>query len=130
MRDRTISRSWSHHKLWMVADHTVARLVVQLIVPPDDWWCHQSYVHVRSATNDRIATQIYLTPEIPIGSRVMSRTTSAPTGGRARKVVAIIAGCRKFSYISRLSCQHCIHDRRSATKFDTHVRTDMGQIRT
>ena len=47
-------------------------------------------------TNDRIATQRYLTSEIPIGSRVMSRTTSAPTGGRARKVVAIIAGCRSF----------------------------------
>ena len=47
-------------------------------------------------TNDRIATQRYLTPEIPIGSRVMSRTTSAPTGGRARMVVAIIAGCRSF----------------------------------
>ena len=31
-----------------------------------------------------------------LGSRVMSRTTSAPTGGRARKVVAIIAGCRSF----------------------------------
>ena len=44
--------------------------------------------------NDRIATQIYLTPEIPIWSRVMSRITSAATGGRARKVVAIIAGCR------------------------------------
>ena len=25
-----------------------------------------------------------------------SRATSAPTGGRARKVVAIIAGCRSF----------------------------------
>ena len=47
-------------------------------------------------TNDRIATQRYLTPEILIGSRVMSRTTSAPAGGRARKVVAIIAGCRSF----------------------------------
>ena len=53
-------------------------------------------LHYRDSTNDRIATQRYLTPEIPIGSRVMSRTTSAPTGGRARKVVAIIAGCRSF----------------------------------
>ena len=26
----------------------------------------------------------------------MSRTTSAPTGGRARKVVDIITGCRSF----------------------------------
>ena len=51
---------------------------------------------IRHTTNDRIATQIYLSPEIPIGSRVMSRTTSAPTGGRARKMFAIIAGCRSF----------------------------------
>ena len=54
------------------------------------------YVGLLHVINDRIATQRYLTPEIPIGSRVMSRTTSAPTGGRARKVVAIIAGCRSF----------------------------------
>ena len=26
--------------------------------------------------------------------------------------------------------QHCIHDRRSATKFDTHIRTDVGLILT
>ena len=46
--------------------------------------------------NDRIATQRYLTPEIPIGSPVMSRTTSEPSGGRSRKMVAIVAGCRSF----------------------------------
>ena len=51
---------------------------------------------LRHCINDRIATQRHLTPKIPIGSRVMSRTTSAPTGGRARKVVAVIAGCRSF----------------------------------
>ena len=27
----------------MIADHAVALLVVQLVVPPDDWWCHPSY---------------------------------------------------------------------------------------
>ena len=47
-------------------------------------------------TNDRIATQRYLTPEIPIGSPVMSRTTSEPSGGRSRKMVSIVAGCRSF----------------------------------
>ena len=37
----------------------------------------------------------------------------------------------QFSYISRLSYQHCIHDRRRATKFGTHIRlcdgTDSNQ---
>ena len=47
-------------------------------------------------TNDRIATQRYLTPDIPIGSPEMSRTTSEPSGGRSRKMVAIVAGCRSF----------------------------------
>ena len=46
--------------------------------------------------NDRIATQRYSSPEIPIGSRVMSRTTSAPSGRRSRKMVANVAGCRSF----------------------------------
>ena len=46
--------------------------------------------------NDRIATQRYLTPEIPIGSPVMSRTTSEPSDGRSRKMVANVAGCRIF----------------------------------
>ena len=46
--------------------------------------------------NDRIATQIYLTPDIPIGSPVMSRTTTEPSGGRSRKMVAIVAGFRSF----------------------------------
>ena len=48
----------------------------------------------RRNTNDRIATQRYLTPEIPIGSPVMSRTTSEPSDGRSRKMVANVAGCR------------------------------------
>ena len=47
-------------------------------------------------TNDRIATQRYSSPKIPIGSRVMSRTTSAPSGRRSRKMVANVAGCRSF----------------------------------
>ena len=47
-------------------------------------------------TNDRIAMQRYLTPEIPIGSPVMSHTTSEPSDGRSRKRVAIVAGCRSF----------------------------------
>ena len=46
--------------------------------------------------NDRIATQRYVTPEIPIASPVISRTTSEPSGGRARKMVAIVAGYRGF----------------------------------
>ena len=36
----------------------------------------------------------------------------------------------KFLYISRLSYQHCIHACRTATKFGTHIRMDMGLIRT
>ena len=113
---------------------------------------------VSAEINDRIATQRYLTPEVPIGSPVMSRTTSEtsvgltgqqklyvrrshmrpephhdelhtfrreneprrhcrnegwiravaeshcrhdmmmsePSGGRSRKMVAIVAGCRSF----------------------------------
>ena len=43
LRDRTTSRVWSHHQLWIIADHAVARLVVQLVVSPDDWWCHPLY---------------------------------------------------------------------------------------
>ena len=83
--------------------------------------------------NDRIiATQIYLTPDIPIVSPVMSRTTSEPSGGRSRKMVAIVAGCHSFRTF--LDChtiyQHCIHDRRTATTFGTHIRIDMGLIRT
>ena len=50
----------------------------------------------RPTTNDRIATQIYVSPEIPSGSPVMSRTTSEPSGGYARKMVAIVAGYRSF----------------------------------
>ena len=46
--------------------------------------------------NDCIATQIYPTPEIMIGSPVMSRNTSEPSGGRSRMMVAIVAGCRSF----------------------------------
>ena len=46
--------------------------------------------------NDRIATQRYVTPEIPIGSPVISRTTSELSGGRARKMVAIVSGYRSF----------------------------------
>ena len=46
--------------------------------------------------NDRIATQRYVTPEIPIASPVISRTTSEPSGGRARKMVAIVAVYRGF----------------------------------
>ena len=38
----------------------------------------------------------YSSPEIPIGSRVMSRTTSEPSDGRSRKMVANVAGCRSF----------------------------------
>ena len=49
-----------------------------------------------SNNNDRIATQRSLTPEIPIGSPVISRTTSEPSDGRSRKMVANVAGCRSF----------------------------------
>ena len=51
---------------------------------------------LRQGANDRIATQRYSSPEIPIGSRVMSRTTSEPSDGRSRKMVANVAGCRSF----------------------------------
>ena len=53
-------------------------------------------VATAAETNDRIATQRYSSPEIPIGSRVMSHTTSAPSGRRSRKMVANVAGCRSF----------------------------------
>ena len=42
---------------------------------------------------DCIATQRCPTPEILIASPVISRTTSEPSGGRARMMVAIVAGC-------------------------------------
>ena len=104
----------------------------------DNLFCNKcAFVRLRAAlfvrlpsTNDRIATQRYSSPEIPIGSRVMSRTTSEPSDGRSRKMVANVAGCRSFLYISRLSYQHCIHACRTATKFGTHIRMDVGLIRT
>ena len=40
LRDRTTSRAWLHHQLWMIADHEVARLVAQLVVTSNGWWCH------------------------------------------------------------------------------------------
>ena len=83
--------------------------------------------------NDRIAMQRYLTPEIPIGSPVMSRTTSEPSDGRSRKMVANVAGCRSFrtfrdchTSIAVTPVGQC----RTATKFGTHIRMDMGLIRT
>ena len=30
----------SVHQSWVIAGPTVARLVVQLVLPPDNWWCH------------------------------------------------------------------------------------------
>ena len=42
--------------------------------------------------NDCIATPRCPTPEILIASPVISRTTSEPSGGRARMMVAIVAG--------------------------------------
>ena len=70
----------------------------------DNLFCNKcAFVRLRAAlfvrlpsTNDRIATQRYSSPEIPIGSRVMSRTTSEPSDGRSRKMVANVAGCRSF----------------------------------
>ena len=47
-----------------------------------------------------IATQRYLTPDIPIGSPVMSRTTCEPSGGRSRKMVAIVAGSAIFVHFA------------------------------
>ena len=64
-------------------------LLYILLTPPP-------HTHTPHRINDRIATQIYSSPEIPIGSRVMSRTTSAPSGRRSRKMVANVAGCRSF----------------------------------
>ena len=84
--------------------------------------------HYWYSINDRIATQRYLTPEIPIGSPVMSRTTSEPSGRRSRKMVAIVAGCRSFRTFRDCQFQHCIHDRRTAIKFGTHIRIDMWLI--
>ena len=52
--------------------------------------------NIEEETNDRIATQIYITPEIPIGSPVMNYTTCEPSGGRFRNMVAIVAGCRSL----------------------------------
>ena len=46
-----------------------------------------------TSTNDCIATQRCPTPEILIASPVISRTTSEPSGERARMMVAIVAGC-------------------------------------
>ena len=43
---------------------------------------------------------MYSSPEIPIGSRVTSRTTSAPSGRRSRKMVANVAGCRSFVHFA------------------------------
>ena len=43
LHGRTTSREWSHHQSCMIVGQSVARLVVQLVVPPDDWWCHLSY---------------------------------------------------------------------------------------
>ena len=82
---------------------------------------------IAAMINDCIATQRYPTPEIMIGSTVMSSATSEPSGGRSRIMVAIVAGCRSFRTFR--DC-HCIHDRRTATKFCTHIRIDMGLIRT
>ena len=53
-------------------------------------------------------TQRYLTPEIPIGSPVMSRTTSEPSDGRSRKMVLDAAVFVHFAIVipalhSRLS---------------------------
>ena len=36
LRDRTSSRACSQHQLSMIKDTSVVRLVVQLVVPPDD----------------------------------------------------------------------------------------------
>ena len=47
----------------------------------------------RSSINDCIATPRCPTPEILIASPVISRTTSEPSGGRARMMAAIVAGC-------------------------------------
>ena len=57
-------------------------------------------IRLQRVTNDRIATQGSLTPEIPIGSPVMSRTTSEPSDGRSRKMVANVAGCRSLVHFA------------------------------
>ena len=58
-------------KYWQMY-HTILSDIVNVILQNDG--------HFQRITNDRIATQIYLTPEIPIGSPVMNRTTSEPAG--------------------------------------------------
>ena len=50
--------------------------------------------------NDRIATQIYLTPEIPIGSPVMSRTTSEPSDGRSRRWLLTLLDAAVFVHFA------------------------------
>ena len=80
------------------------------------------------SNNDCIATQRYPTPEMPIESPVMSRTTSEPSGGRSRMMVAIIAGCRSFRTLPNChtsistaakgyDCAFCD----KSTKIGTHV---------
>ena len=46
------------------------------------------------------ATQRYLTPKIPIGSPVMSRTTSEPSDGRSRKMVATLLDAAVFVHFA------------------------------
>ena len=60
-------------------------IIAQTHVWTNPWPSHQ--------TNDCIATQRCPTPEILIASPVISRTTSEPSGGRARMMAAIVAGC-------------------------------------
>ena len=52
------------------------------------FWSQESQI------NDCMPTQRCPSPEILIASPVISRTTSQPSGGRARMMVAIVAGCR------------------------------------
>ena len=58
------------------------------------FWSHESQI------NDCIATQIYPTTDILIASPVISSTTSEPSGGRARMMVAIVAGCAVFIHFA------------------------------
>lgn len=52
LHGRTTSRAWTHHQSCMIAGQVVARLVVLLVLPPDDWWCHLSYdLTIGSATS-------------------------------------------------------------------------------
>ena len=73
------------NNMFTIFVHEVVHLPPQLL-----------YILLLECINDRIATQRYLTPDIPIGSPVMSRTTSEPSDGRSRKMVANVAGCRRF----------------------------------